>query len=223
MTEHMNTSERQSGDPMDSDSETGDIRPDPKRRRTRRRRWYLLAVTPALILTLAACGVLRQGPCHMGGVTPADSGVTFALSRLDLSPVLAHAAMPVHVRACVRDRYSTLRFAEPKPTSSCVSLTFDQRGPAFSVDGQGTDLDLDPWSPPDVLYIKDPPVTWEVPIAVRLNVSWANDSVFDSSAVVQPYKLEPNGPGCEPSMYTAQVVATRSGHLVPYKAWEPNA
>jgi hypothetical protein len=206
MTELTNTPQRQSSDPMHSDSATGDIRPDPKRRRTRRRRWYLLAAIPVMLLTLMVILSSPRGSCTLIGIEPGYSWVSFDLSSFDLSPVLAHAALPVQVRACVRERYSTSWFALPEPTSTCASFTVDQRG--FAIDGRGSDHDLDPlglpnvvlkdhdldpWSLPEVLF-KEPSLSWEEPIAFRLNVSQSGNSIIDSSAAVLSHKDEINGP-----------------------------
>jgi hypothetical protein len=106
MTELTNTPERQSSERMDSDPDAGDIRPD-RGRRSRRRRWYLLAVIPVVLLTLVVIRIasLPMHGCTLVGIYPEpDSGVSFRLA-----PVLANAAMPVHVRACV--------------PSSCASIT----------------------------------------------------------------------------------------------------
>ena len=105
MTDLTNGRARQSGDPMDSVSDVGEFPPNAKGRRTRRRRWYLFAVIPAMVLTI---GVLlySRGLCTMIG---ASSGI-----HIDLSSVLADASTPVHVHACVQ--------------SSCVSFTVEQMG-----------------------------------------------------------------------------------------------
>ena len=103
MTELTDTPERQPHDPVDSDS--GDIPPTPKRHRTRRRRWYLFAVILAVILTL----VVTLSSKHMCTAIGSDSGISF-----DLNPVLAHASLPVHVRACI--------------PSSCASFTVEPWG-----------------------------------------------------------------------------------------------
>src|SRR5215207_1404501 len=122
MRDLTTTPEGQSGDPMDSDSDAGDIRPDPKRPRTRRRRWFLLASIPVMLLTLMVCAAatLPGGGCTLEGIFPEpETGVSF-----ELTPFLADAAMPVHVLACVRERYSAWRgVAVPKPPSSCASFT----------------------------------------------------------------------------------------------------
>ena len=199
MTDLTTTPEGQSGYPMDSDSDAGDIRPDPKRPRTRRRRWYLLPVIPVIpviLLTLLVISIGSMHGCTLEGIIPEpESGVSF-----ELAPFLADAAMPVHVRACVRERYSTLRFAMPKPPSSCASFTVY----ALSWDPRG-------------VFIEDPPLTWEQPIAVRLTMKdQAGNSIFDSSAVVQPYTVSYE-PSCYGVIDVASVVATRPGRLAPYK------
>lgn len=215
MTDLTTTPEGQSSYPMDSDSDAGDIRPDPKRPRTRRRRWYLLAVIPVMLLTLMVWAASGGGGCTLGGIIPEpETGVSF-----ELAPFLADAAMPVHVRACVRERYSTWRFAMPKPPSSCASFT------VYALPDREAwwdNYEVDPWDPRGV-FIEDPPLTWEQPIAVRLTMKdQAGNSIFDSSAVVQPYTVSYE-PSCYGVVDVASVVATRPGRLAPYKVWEPNS
>jgi hypothetical protein len=215
MTDLTTTPEGQSGDPMDSDSDAGEIRPDPKRPRTRRRRWYLLAVIPVMLLTLMVWAASGDRGCTLGAIIPEpETGVSF-----ELTPFLADAAMPVHVRACVRERYSTWRVAMPKPPSSCASFT------VYALPGREAlwrKYQVDPWDPRGV-FIEDPPLTWEQPIAVRLTMKdQAGNSIFDSSAVVQPYTISYE-PSCYGVIDVASVVATRPGRLAPYKVWEPNS
>src|SRR5512132_1250146 len=99
MTELADTPQPQPPDLMETDSGTEDIRPNLKRRRSRRRRWYLRAVipvTPVILLTLLVISIGSMHGCTLVGMDPElDSGVSFRLG-----PV-ANAAMPVHVRACV--------------------------------------------------------------------------------------------------------------------------
>lgn len=206
------TPEGQSGDPMDSDSETGDIRPNAKRRRSRRRRWALLAAIPVMLLTLMVCAAatLPDG-CTLEGIVPEPkNGVSF-----QVAPFLVDAAMPVHVRACVRERYSTLRLAMPKPSSSCASFT------VYALpDGEArwTKHEVDPFNPRGV-FIEEPPLTWEQPIAVRLTMKdQAGNSIFDSSALVQPSTVS-YGHSCYGVIDVAWVVATQPERLAPYKVW----
>ena len=61
------------------------------------------------------------------------------------------------------------------------------------------------------------------PVAVRLTMKdQAGNSIFDSSAVVQPYTVSYE-PSCYGVIDVASVVATRPGRLAPYKVWEPNS
>lgn len=225
MTELTNTSERQSSYPMDSGSEADDIRPDPKRRRTRRGRWYLLATIPVMFLTLMVCvaATLPAGCTLQGHLPEPETGVFF-----DVDPFLADEARTVHARACVRERYSGLKFAMPKPSSSCASFIVYADLPLHREDPYYDEVD--PWSDgavnqgdPRRLFIEEPPLTWEQPVAVRLTMTdQAGNSIFDSSAVVQPYTVS-----YEPSCYgvkdVARVVATPAGGLAPYKVWQPNS
>jgi len=213
MTELTNTPEHQPRDLMHTDSDTADVRPDPKRRRTQRRRWYLIAVVPAILLALPMLSGMHG--CTAVG---ADSGVTF-----DLTPVVAHASMPVHVRACI--------------PNSCASFTVEQWGSgAMEVCSAPScpPLSAEPWARHYVrihargaehdwetvyilgVQVKDPALTFWRPIWARLRVNdQAGNSIFDSSALVQPHMFQPNGPGCAPTVYSAGVVATPTGRLVP--------
>jgi hypothetical protein len=167
MTELTNTPERQPLDLMHPDSNTADVQPDPKRHRTRGRHRYLFALVPAIFLTLTMILSMTHISCTALG---ADSGVSF-----DLNPVLAHASLPVHVRACTE-------------LVRCILG----------------------------VQVKDPALTFWRPIWVRLRVSdQAGNSIFDSSALIQPHMFQPNGPGCVPTVYSREVVATPTGRLVP--------
>jgi hypothetical protein len=210
MTELTNTPERQSRDPMDSDSDTGDIRPNPKRHRTRRRRWYLFAVILAVILTLAV-GLFSK---HMCTAIGAYSGISF-----DLNPVLAHASSPVHVRACI--------------PSSCASFTVEHWGsggfavcdapkcPPLPAPNGASAIEFIQQRQRDwemqgilVVQVKDPALAW-IPVVVRLTVEdQEGNAIFDSSAWVRPDMYQPNGPNCDTTVYTEEVVATRTGRLV---------
>jgi hypothetical protein len=211
MTERTNTPERQARDLMDPDSGTADVPPDPKRR-TQRRRWYLFALIPAILLALTTILSGTRSCTALG----AYSGISF-----DLTPVLAHASLPVHVRACI--------------PSSCASFTVEQWGSeGFAVcDGpkcpplpapNGAMIEfIDDQRQRDwwitgilVVQVNDPELTFWRPITVRLRVSdRAGNSMFDSSALVKPHMFQPNGPGCDPTTYSGRVVATPTGHLVP--------
>jgi hypothetical protein len=160
---------------MDSDSDGEDIRPNPDRYRTRRRRWYLFAGLILVVLLLALQGTLfYSNGCTLIG---AYSGVSFELSQ-----VLEDAARPVHGRACVR--------------SSCRSITVKKLGSR-------------------IVTVNDPALSW-LPVTVRLTMEdQAGNPIFDGTARVQPHVWQPNGPGCEPTVYVAGVVATRTGRLVP--------
>jgi hypothetical protein len=63
--------------------------------------------------------------------------------------------------------------------------------------------------------VNDPSLAW-LPVTVSLTMrDRAGNLMFVSSARVQPHMYQPNGPGCEPTVYGAEVVATRTGRLVP--------
>jgi hypothetical protein len=147
-----------------------------------------------VLVTLMVSRIFSGGSCVAAGIEPEPaSGVSF-----ELSPVLAHAATPVDVRACVWERYSTWRFAMPKPPSSCASVTLYPRDSESDV------------------FVNDPSVTSE-PIMVRLTMmDQAGNPIFDSSARVQPHIwAAPNGLTlCYPDAYDAAVVATPAGRLV---------
>jgi hypothetical protein len=117
----------------------------------------------------------------------------------------------------------------PKPSSSCASFTVY---PDLPLDREDlwSDDEVDPWSDGEVdpwdprrVFIEEPPLTWEQPIAVRLTMrDQAGNSIFDSSAVVQPHTVRYE-PSCYGVIDVARVVATRAGRLAPYKVWEPNS
>lgn len=191
MTEFANTPERPSGG-LVTDSATGDLRPHPKR--PRRRRLYLLALIPVILMALAASRVVSHGGCTLMGIDPEPySGVGF-----DLAPALAHPARPIHVRACV--------------PSSCASIIVKKLiSEPFTGPGVGSD-----WvqEGPRYVVVKDPSLTVE-PITVRVTMTdQAGNPIFDSSAQVQPHRYAPNGPGCSPTWYEANVEATYAGRLV---------
>lgn len=217
MKELTNTSERQSSDP-DSDSDVNGTGPKLQTRRTRRLRRYLfppLILVGVLALTVIFISVTF---CTFLG---AYSGVSF-----DLSPVLAHASMPVHVRACV--------------ASSCVLLTVEQWGsggievcwaspcprwlePRSAHDIRIRTRDEDGWAVVGALVVdvRDPALAPPWPatvrtVTVRLNMKdQTGNAIFDSSAVVLLRRFQPNGPFCSPTVYRGSVVATSDGHLVP--------
>jgi hypothetical protein len=210
------TPQPQPGDVVESDAGQEDIRPNLKRHRTRRRRRYLLAgipVIPAILLTLVVIRIGSMDDCGWVEIYPEpDSGVSFNLFQ-----VLANAGMPVHVRACVRQQpYSTFRGAMPEPASSCASITVrDWSVGLFEGRGFGSDWYLE-GSSSRVVRVKDPSLTSE-PITVQLTMEdQAGNSMFDSSAVVQPHMFAPIGPPPCPVTYDATVTATQTGRLVPY-------
>jgi hypothetical protein len=150
----------------------------------------VIPVIPVILLTLLVISIGSMHGCTLVGIYPEpESGVSFRLG-----PV-ANAAMPVHVRACV--------------PSYCVSNPVKN----WIVGGRVGDSYLESsW----VVRVKDPSLTLE-PITVQLTMEdQAGNSMFDSSAVVQPHMFAPNGPPpCTPVTYDATVEATRSGRLVP--------
>jgi hypothetical protein len=224
---------------MDSDSDSGEIRPDPKRHRARRRRWYLFVLVPAILLalTMILSGTRR---CTALG---ASSGVSFRLN-----PILAGASSPVHVRACVArlgggsvpgrgfaisreqvvgtighlsigrscavftmERWGSKSFALcDGPT--CPQLPAPNGAIAMEIFNTERNWELqDSWA----VQVIDPALT-STPITVSLSMKdQAGNSIFDSSAVVQPHKFQPNGPFCDPTVYTGRVIATGTGRLIP--------
>jgi hypothetical protein len=197
MKELTNTPERQSSERMDSDPDADDIRPDRGRHRSRRRRWYLLAVISVILLTLVVIhnASLPMHGCTLVGIHPEpDSGVSFRLA-----PVLANAAMPVHVRACVPSSRASITVRN----WSVGLLKGRGFGSDWYLEGSG------------MVRVKDPSLTLE-PITVQLTMAdRVGTSMFDSSAVVQPHMFAPNGPPpCTPVTYDARVTATQIGRLV---------
>jgi hypothetical protein len=197
MTELTNTPERQPKDLMHPDSNRADVQPDPKRHRTRGRHRYLYALVPAILLTLTMILSMTHISCTALG---ADSGVTF-----DLNPVLAHASLPVHVRACI--------------PSSCASFTVEHWGsegfavcdaatcpPLPAPNGASAIEFIDAsrqrdWEMVGMLgvQVKDPALTFWRPIWVRLRVSdQAGNSIFDSSAWFSPPCFSPTDRAAPP-------------------------
>ena len=65
-----------------------------------------------------------------------------------------------------------------------------------------------------IVTVNDPSLSW-LPVTVRLTMEdQAGNPIFDGTARVQPHLWQPNGPGCEPTVYVAGVIATRTGRLV---------
>ena len=79
----------------------------------------------------------------------------------------------------------------------CVTRTFDATSvPLFIVDNPGIR------GPREVL--------------VGLRVTGASGRrIFDASTRVRLHRVQPNGPGCPPTVYAATVTATTSGELRP--------
>lgn len=196
---------------MDSDSDTGDVPSDPKRP-TRRRHRYLFALIPAILLALTMI-ISGTRSCTALG---AYSGISF-----DLTPVLAHASLPVHVRACIPSSCASFTVEHwgseglavcdgakcpplPAPNAAMIQFIDDQRQRDWWITGIL------------VVQVNDPELTSWRPITVRLRLSdQAGNSTFDSSTLVKPHMFQPNGPGCDPTTYSERVVATPTGRLVP--------
>ena len=65
----------------------------------------------------------------------------------------------------------------------------------------------------DWIYIDDPSIQDEGPVDVRLLIQANPDGrvVLDTEAQVSPTKVQPNGPGCEPTKFATSVVPTQDG------------
>ena len=181
MTELTNTPERQSNDPMDSDSDTRGVWPNLKRHWNRRWRRYLLALFAlilASLVTLMAIFLTRKHACYLGGFIP-DGGTTV---EFDLRQVLADVPGPVVVWACVEQE--------------CVRhLGSSYRWTYFSVMNAA---------------LTDPE-----PVDVRVVVREPGRVVFDqATSLTQLDEEQPNGPGCEPTFFSAVVQATPEGDLM---------
>jgi hypothetical protein len=164
-----------------------------------------------LLLTIGV-RLYARGLCTYIG---ADSGVQF-----DLTPVLAHAAMPVHVRACVR---SCVSFTVEKWGSGGLEVCYADSCPPpkpyasdwIRIHASRGEGNWQPSGPLGAVQVIEPTLAW-LPVTVRVTMTdQAGNPIFDSSARVQPHMWQPNGPGCEPTVYSAGVVATRTGRLVP--------
>lgn len=174
---------------MVSDSNVKQGGSNPKRRRIRRL-WYLVPLALVMLLTIAT--FFSMTFCTYA---TADSGVSF-----DLKPFLAHSSGPVHIYGCV--------------AGSCASATFDRCGPTC-VPIRPWDGKWD-WYSASSLWLLNPGLTSSTPVTVRLNVKDQDgNSLFDSTAMVQLQRWQPNGAFCSPTVYQGSVVATLDGRLVP--------
>jgi hypothetical protein len=198
MTELTNTPERQSRDPTDS-PDAGNVRPNPESHRTRRWRWYLLAVIPVIpviLLTLAVSRIFSGGRCITVGIEPEPS-----FGR-DLRPgALPRPRGEGGTRSWLRAELLLIndRRAWPGPDSRAGFLS--------------------DWRPEGtrVVHVFDPSLTSE-PITVRVTMTdEGGNTIFDSSARVQPeygfatYEIPP----CYPDAYEARVEAQSTGRLEP--------
>jgi hypothetical protein len=68
-------------------------------------------------------------------------------------------------------------------------------------------------------------VTGPTTVTARLTLTSATDPtdvVFDASTSVGLVMFQPNGPGCEPTVYQGRVAVTTTGGLVPIVVAEPD-
>ena len=73
-------------------------------------------------------------------------------------------------------------------------------------------IDVSRWG----VTVREPILTSSEPVIVGLNVTdETGEPVFDSTAIVEPRKLQPNGAFCPPTAYVATVIATSDGRLDP--------
>jgi hypothetical protein len=65
----------------------------------------------------------------------------------------------------------------------------------------------------DWIYIDDPSIKDEGPVDVRLLIQANPDGrvVVDAKTQVSLTKIQPNGPGCEPTKFATTLVATQDG------------
>jgi hypothetical protein len=176
---------------MVSDSDVKQGGPKPKRRWIRRL-WYVALVALVMLLMVAATAIYY--PCTESG--PGSSEVTFRFMSLR-----DYAAPPLDVYACVE--------------SSCTVLTiegWERNRVSFRTQDGHSVIDVSRWA----VTVREPMLTSSEPVMVLLEVTdHTGDPVFDSTTIVQPRKLQPNGASCPPTAYVATVVATSDGRLVP--------
>jgi hypothetical protein len=66
----------------------------------------------------------------------------------------------------------------------------------------------------ETIFINDPSLTGPRTVPVRLVVTGpAGRTILDETADVDVREFQPNGPGCDPIVFTASVAATTDGHL----------
>jgi hypothetical protein len=172
----------------DSDVKQGGSKP---KRRWIRRLWYVAPVALVMLLMVAATGIY-----YCTALGPGSPDVTFRFMSLR-----DYAAPPLDVYACVE--------------SSCTLLTiegWERNSVSFRTRDGHSVTDVSRWG----VTVREPMLTSSEPVIVGLNVTdQTGNQVFDSTAVVQVQKLQPNGPYCSPTVYVASVIAMRDGRLVP--------
>jgi hypothetical protein len=173
---------------MVSDSDVKQGGPKPKRRWIRRL-WYVALV--ALVMLLIAAGGAFD-ICTGGSIS---SEVTFRFMSLR-----DYTAPPLDVYACVE--------------SSCTLVTIEgwqRNSVSFRTQDGHSVIDVSRWG----VTVREPMLTSSEPLIVGLNVTdQTGEPVFDSTAIVEPRKLQPNGTFCAPTVYVATVVATSDASLV---------
>jgi hypothetical protein len=178
-------------DLMVSDSDVKQGGPRPKRRRIRRL-WYIAPVALVMLL-IADIGIF--GYCTAMGAPP--TGVTFRFM-----PLRDYTAPPLDVYACVE--------------TSCTLLTiegWELHSVSYGTRDRHSVADVSRWG----VTVRAPMLTSSEPVTVRLKVTaQTGDPVFDSTAIVEPRKVQPNGPFCPPTAYVATVIATSDGRLVQH-------
>jgi hypothetical protein len=173
---------------MVSDSDVKQGGPKPKRRWIRRL-WYVALVALVMLLMVAATAIY---PCTGGSIS---SEVTFRFMSLR-----DYAAPPLDVYACVE--------------SSCTLVTIEgwqRNSVSFRTQDGHSVIDVSRWG----VTVREPMLTSSEPLIVGLNVTdQTGELVFDSTAIVEPRRLQPHGTFCPPTVYVATVVATSDGRLV---------
>jgi len=174
---------------MVSDSDVKQGGPRPKRRRIRKL-WYVAPV--ALVMLLVAAGG-AFGICSGGSIS---LEVTFRFMSLR-----DYTAPPLDVYACVE--------------SSCTLVEiegWERNSVRFRTQDGHSVIDVSRWG----VTVREPILTSSEPVIVGLNVTdETGEPVFDSTAIVEPRKLQPNGAFCPPTAYVATVIATSDGRLDP--------
>ena len=147
-------------------------------------------VIAAFLLGACLLGCTSRGPCHLVGFLP-DGGTTVGF---DLTQVLANVRGPVVVWACLEPVEPRFAGHQGPYSENCVRHI----GSSYR------------WTYVEVTNaaLTDPEVDVRVVVRDRGRV------VLDATHLVQLDEEQPNGPGCDPTFFSADVQATPEGDLI---------